>query len=222
MLYEMMQNFIDQYGMSENVYESSNPTAAHNPPATAKGNNIAMRLIIEGMKLQPTSPTFVEERDAILKADTLLYNGQNSCLIWKAFAKRGLGYSAKSGNTNLGDEVESFDVPLSCNAAQKRVRIVKTGPVSVKKGTNIQVHYKVTNIYPTTISGLKVIDTLAPSLTFVSATGNPVVNGNIITWTTNVAANITKIIYRNKHWLHPPILPKSFTTITRKRPLPNG
>ncbi len=115
----MLQNFIDQYGMNNNVYEGADPTADHNPPAAAKGNNIAMRLIIEGMKLQPTSPTFVEERDAILKADTLLYNGQHSCLIWKAFAKRGLGYSAISGTNGKGDEVEAFDLPFACDPIAK-------------------------------------------------------------------------------------------------------
>ncbi|HXL57381.1 MAG TPA: M36 family metallopeptidase, partial [Chitinophagaceae bacterium] len=82
MLYELLQTFIDQYGINDNVYEGANSTTSHNPPATAKGNNIATRLVIEAMKLQPVNPTFVEERDAILKADTLLYNGQHSCAIW--------------------------------------------------------------------------------------------------------------------------------------------
>ena len=70
MLYELLQTFIDEYGMNDNVYEGADPTPAHNPPASAKGNNIATRLVIEAMKLQPINPTFVEERDAILKADT--------------------------------------------------------------------------------------------------------------------------------------------------------
>ena len=78
MLYELMQNFIDEYGINDNVYEGANPTADHNPPPSAKGNNIAIRLVIEAMKLQPINPTFIEERDAILKADTLLYNAQHA------------------------------------------------------------------------------------------------------------------------------------------------
>jgi extracellular elastinolytic metalloproteinase len=46
------------------------------------------------MKLQTCSPGFVDGRDGILKADTLLYDGKYSCIIWDAFRKRGLGYYA--------------------------------------------------------------------------------------------------------------------------------
>ena len=34
------------------------------------GNTVAYKLVIEGMKLQPCSPGFIDGRDAILKADT--------------------------------------------------------------------------------------------------------------------------------------------------------
>jgi len=39
------------------------------------GNNIAMALVTEGLKLQPCSPGFVDGRDAILAADQALYGG---------------------------------------------------------------------------------------------------------------------------------------------------
>ncbi len=97
MMYEMLQSFIDKYGINDDIYEGANPVMVNGskvPNANAKGNNITMRLIIEAMKLQESSPTFVQQRDAILKADSLLYNGMHACLIWKSFAKRGLGYSA--------------------------------------------------------------------------------------------------------------------------------
>lgn len=194
MLYEMLQTFIDEYGMNDNVYEGANPTASHNPPASAKGNNIATRLVIEAMKLQPVNPTFVEERDAILKADTLLYNGQHSCAIWKAFAKRGLGYSAYSGTNGLGDERESFDVPLSCDPTQKRIRIVKSGPVTIPNNSLVTYTITVTNVYPKALKTLTVTDTLASSLTFKSATNKPTVKGKIIKWSLSLSANATKVI----------------------------
>jgi hypothetical protein len=34
----------------------------------------------------------VDGRDAILKADSLLYGGTHSCAIWKAFARRELAW----------------------------------------------------------------------------------------------------------------------------------
>ncbi len=77
------------------------------------GNNIAMQLVSDGMKLMPCNPGFVDARDAILEADTLNYSGAFSCLIWQAFAKRGLGLSATQGSSNnRSDGSEAFDLPV--------------------------------------------------------------------------------------------------------------
>lgn len=79
------------------------------------GNNIAMRLVIEGMKLQPCNPGMIDGRDAILLADQLLYGGIHECLIWEAFAKRGFGYSASQGSSlSRSDQTEAFDLPPIC------------------------------------------------------------------------------------------------------------
>ncbi|MEP6683223.1 MAG: M36 family metallopeptidase, partial [Parafilimonas sp.] len=57
-------------------------------------------------------PGFVDGRDAILKADTLLYGAKYSADIWKAFAKRGLGFSAKEGTTtSTSDGKSAYDLP---------------------------------------------------------------------------------------------------------------
>lgn len=104
MLWEMYWNLVDKHGFSSDLI------------AGDKGNNIAIRLVTEGMKLQACSPGFIDGRNAILKADTLLYGGANSCLIWEAFAKRGLGRSATQGNSNnITDGAQAFDVP-TCTA----------------------------------------------------------------------------------------------------------
>lgn len=79
------------------------------------GNNIAMRLILGGMKLQPCQPGFVDGRDAILLADELYYGGVHKCIIWEAFARRGLGYGASQGSSNsVTDQVQAFDIPADC------------------------------------------------------------------------------------------------------------
>ena len=79
------------------------------------GNNIAMQLVLDGMKLQGCQPGFVDGRDAILEADVLNNGGANQCLIWSAFARRGLGFSAVQGSSNnVNDGVEAFDMPPSC------------------------------------------------------------------------------------------------------------
>jgi extracellular elastinolytic metalloproteinase len=79
------------------------------------GNNIAMQLIIEGLKLQPCSPGMIDGRDAILQADQLLYGGVHECLIWEVFRKRGFGYSASQGSSaSRSDQIEAFDMSPVC------------------------------------------------------------------------------------------------------------
>lgn len=103
MLWDMTWDLIDLYGYDADVYNGEG------------GNNIAMRLVTEGLKLQSCNPGFVDGRDAILLADELIYGGVNKCLIWNAFARRGLGFSAQQGNTDdRFDQVEAFDLPLAC------------------------------------------------------------------------------------------------------------
>jgi extracellular elastinolytic metalloproteinase len=100
MLWEMYWGLVDKYGFDEDVYNGTG------------GNNKAIQLVIDGLKLQPCSPGFVDARDAILKADSLYNGGANKAIIWTAFAKRGLGYSAVQGSTNsISDGQTGFDLP---------------------------------------------------------------------------------------------------------------
>ncbi len=76
------------------------------------GNNVALTLVTEGLRLQPCSPGFVDGRDAILAADQAIYGGAHVCAIWSAFARRGLGYSASQGSSSSrSDGTEAFDLP---------------------------------------------------------------------------------------------------------------
>jgi hypothetical protein len=79
------------------------------------GNNTALQLVMDGMKLQPCGPGFVDGRDAIIAADLAANGGANECLIWTAFARRGLGFSAEQGSSgSVADGTEAFDVPAGC------------------------------------------------------------------------------------------------------------
>jgi hypothetical protein len=78
------------------------------------GNNLALQLVTDALSLQPCSPGFVDGRDAILSADLLLTGGANERIIWKAFARRGLGWSADQGSSaSRSDGTEAFDMPPS-------------------------------------------------------------------------------------------------------------
>lgn len=72
-------------------------------------NDIMMRLVVDGLKLQPTNPNFLQARTAILQADLANNAGVNRNRMWRAFAKRGIGplATSPSGSSSAG-VVESF------------------------------------------------------------------------------------------------------------------
>ncbi|MFN0242013.1 MAG: extracellular metalloproteinase [Planctomycetota bacterium] len=76
-------------------------------------NDVMLQLVVDGMKLSPLNPNFLQARDAILAADLATFGGAHSSELWAGFAKRGLGFSATSpsGSTTTG-VVEAFDVPV--------------------------------------------------------------------------------------------------------------
>ncbi len=101
-LWDMTWNLIASEGINKTFFKATK----------AGGNTTAMKLVIQGMKLQKCSPGCVDARNGILAADTLLYGGSHGQQIWKAFARRGLGYSAKQGlNTKIKDGTAAYDLP---------------------------------------------------------------------------------------------------------------
>ena len=73
------------------------------------GNNTMLQLVVDGMKLSPADPSFVEARDAILQADQADYNGAHKADLWAAFAKRGLGTDALAGDRQGDFLAENYD-----------------------------------------------------------------------------------------------------------------
>jgi hypothetical protein len=109
-LWDLHWDMIDRYGYDPDLYYGEG------------GNNLAMQLIFDGMKLQPANPSFLEARDAILAADVALTGGDNYELIWAAFARRGFGLSADDGGGAPSDVVtEAFDVPPPLTRVTGRV-----------------------------------------------------------------------------------------------------
>ena len=110
-LWEVTWELINEYGYDADIYDAD---------GTA-GNQIALNLVTEGMKLQPCSPGFVDGRDAIIAADAALYpdagnpgRGLHYDDLWAAFARRGLGASADQGSTSSNaDNTEAFDTPVT-------------------------------------------------------------------------------------------------------------
>ncbi|KAH6583678.1 hypothetical protein BASA60_001323 [Batrachochytrium salamandrivorans] len=101
MLWDVYWNLVAKRGFSANLYNARQ----------AAGNIVTMKIIIGGMMIQQCNPTFLNARDAVIAADATHYRGDNKCEIYKAFAKRGLGF--KATNTRKND----FSIPPECEDA---------------------------------------------------------------------------------------------------------
>ncbi|MEU8261997.1 M36 family metallopeptidase [Micromonospora sp. NPDC048999] len=172
-LYDMVWNLVDRHGFNPNVYEAWN----------TGGNNLALQLVIDGLKMQGCNPGFVTSRNAIIAADAALTGGENSCIIWGSFARRGLGYSAVQGTTNRNDNTEAFDMPPSCRADFLN-QSAAPALNSVKAGTNVQLAFKLA-----TNRGLDILAENSPYSRLVDCNSLKTVNPSGPTRPTPVSAH---------------------------------
>ncbi|HSV15262.1 MAG TPA: M36 family metallopeptidase, partial [Tepidisphaeraceae bacterium] len=107
-LWDMNWLLIQKYGFGTNV------AGGYDPNTTGKngGNNLALKLVMDGLKLQPANPSFVDARNAIIAADQALNGGQDLFQIWSAFARRGLGYSAVDSSSSATTITTATDLPV--------------------------------------------------------------------------------------------------------------
>src|SRR5206468_12176228 len=78
----------------------------------ARGKQLILQLVTDGMKLGPINPNFLEARDAIIQADFVDNGGLDFDELWSAFAKRGMGFSAAAPPSYSTAGVrEAFNLP---------------------------------------------------------------------------------------------------------------
>jgi extracellular elastinolytic metalloproteinase len=76
------------------------------------GAAVADKIVLEGMKFTPCSPSFLNARDGILQADQSVNGGANRCAIWTVFARHGMGVSATGNNGTTHNA--ATDIPANC------------------------------------------------------------------------------------------------------------
>ncbi|GAB3248614.1 M36 family metallopeptidase [Nocardioides dilutus] len=156
MLWEMTYALIGEHGFSANLDDGS-----------VGGNKISLQLVMDGMKLQPCSPGFVDARNAILAADQANNGGANTCLIWTAFAKRGLGFSASQGSSATnGDNVEAFDIAPSCLGVTV-TRTAAPDPVQAGHQLTYGFHIENTSDAPGGITGVSATGAVGDHATYL-------------------------------------------------------
>jgi extracellular elastinolytic metalloproteinase len=126
-LWDLNWLLVNKHGYDSNLASGWSPTT----PEGRAGNKLTMRLVMDGMKLQPANPSFTQARDAILAADTALTGGANRFEIWTAFARRGLGVNAAtSGSTATTITVDTTMPMLAALASPTPGAVVAAGPTS--------------------------------------------------------------------------------------------
>ncbi len=170
-LWELYWLLVEEYGFDEDLYHGTG------------GNNVAVALAVEGLKLTSCNPGFEDARNGVLAADELLYGGANQCLIWQAFAKRGLGENAdQASEFNGSDGVENFERPIEC---LDEIQIDKTVNELINPGEDIDVVINIRNYKQSVSTNVTVTDEIPDGATVLpsSINGPGTVSGNTITFT---------------------------------------
>ncbi|WP_026206079.1 M36 family metallopeptidase [Paractinoplanes globisporus] len=79
------------------------------------GSTKAESLVTRAMELSPANPSFLDMRNSILAADTVVNGGKLQKTIWKVFANRGMGYFAAAVDGDDAQPVEDFSMPPAAN-----------------------------------------------------------------------------------------------------------
>ena len=119
---------------------------------------MAVKIVIDAMKLQKCNPGFVEGRNAIIAADLINFDGVNECLIWEVFARRGLGWSADEGGSfNRNDGLPGFDLRPDCS---KQLEVTKTITDLIEAGDELQVQLVINNYKDEKVTGVVISEKL--------------------------------------------------------------
>ncbi|MFN7116561.1 MAG: T9SS-dependent M36 family metallopeptidase [Saprospiraceae bacterium] len=170
-LWDLYWKMVEVYGFDDNLYTGKG------------GNNLAIQLVMDGMKLQSCDPGFIDGRDAILAADFINNEGANQCLIWEVFARRGLGWSANQGSTvNRNDGRQAFDIAPECT---KQVLVNKRVTPLIDAGDTIAVAIEVTNYKDEAVTTMVVTDELPIGTNYIAGSANAPaqVNNGVIRFT---------------------------------------
>ena len=174
MLWDLYWAFVDEYGFDDDILNGEG------------GNNIAVRLVMEGMKFTPCGPGFVDGRDAILAADEFLFDGSNTCLIWKTFARRGLGENANQGSTeDNADGIEDFNPPPGCVKEVKMSKFIiseRQFPDVVEPGDAVQIGITYRNDKDEVATELVITDGIPAGATVSNISNGGEIMGDNIVW----------------------------------------
>lgn len=175
MLWDIYWDMVDEHGFSDDLLYGNG------------GNNKTIHLVMRGFKLQGCSPGFINGRDAILAADSILsadtsgfYGKSNKLLLWKAFARRGLGVDADQGaTTSRSDGKAGYLIP---SQFLNKAYVYKTVTPTIEKDEDVSVNIQLINWLDDDVKNARVMDKVPAGATINdNGAGAPyTINGDAI------------------------------------------
>jgi len=158
-LWDLNWKLVEKYGYNKDLR------------AKTGGNNIALKLVLDGCKLQVCRPGFLDGRDAILKADSIYNNKANTYLIWQVFARRGMGIDAVQGSSNvLTDNAAGYLIPtrvLATQSQQQRDQLLELYPNPAS--TSLSLRLPVSSKTPVQVTLQTIMGTTVQSTSIATA-----------------------------------------------------
>ncbi|MEO5907142.1 MAG: M36 family metallopeptidase [Saprospiraceae bacterium] len=185
MLWDLYWAFSDAYGWDADLYNGTG------------GNNIVIQLVMDGLKLQPCNPGFIDARNAIIQADQINNNGVNECLIWQVFARRGLGWDADGGDpSETSDAIAGFQSLPTCI---KELKLTKTLTEEIVAGDPIEVRLHAINHTDGTLTNVTIEDNISEGTSYIAGSANmEPVTGNTLVWILDemTPGEVVEIVYQ--------------------------
>ena len=135
---------------------------------TALGGPVARRLITNAMRLSPLNPSFLDGRDAILLADQTGFAGAHHGQLWQLFARRGMGWGARTPSPNATSATASFSAtPLLASAtAVDDAAPLGDGDAIAEPGEAMRLRVTLHDPSPTALTNVAAtLSTSAPGVT---------------------------------------------------------
>lgn len=123
-LWEVRQALVDAYDASFDYEDAAlqlqcaqaTKTASPTPAGACPGNRRWLQLIFDSFLLQQGATSMLDARDAMIAADQMRFAGANRDLLWRAFARRGMGDGASVTSGDDHEPVPSFAAPGAGNS----------------------------------------------------------------------------------------------------------
>lgn len=86
------------------------------PAKYCPGNRRWLQLVFDAFLLQQGSTSMLDARDAMIAADQMRFGGENAATLWAAYARRGMGSTASTPDSDSSEPTPSFVTPTGPNA----------------------------------------------------------------------------------------------------------